>query len=395
MAVNELVVHIFTSAANGGMEHYVAAMIGEQYRAGYQVLVGAIPRSPAWNVLENNNVKLFSLSVGKYFSLVNIMRVRNILHDEKAAVVHIHTGKDVWLGAEACFGTRSALVYSTYMNVAPKHDLLHRVMYRRIDAFGSSSEQINCDIIRHFDARPESVFSLKYGRNLPSDEELRKLRAEGRRRLDIADDEIFVLSLSRIDKQKGIEEFVRAMRILDLHNVPDIRFGIVGSPTQSNVSFDGTPIYEKDAVALQSWLQSFLRENNLENKCTLLPNQSEYMSILAAADIFVLASYGEMYSLAVIEAMSCGVAIIGTDIGGTIEQIGKDSAGRGLRGILITPRNADALAEAITSFTAQPELRKLCGEAAKDWARTNHTFKAALAQVDTAYNFAINSRRAK
>ncbi len=386
------ILHIITSSANGGMESYIGALICEQFNNGYNVVAAAIPHSPIWSFLQSNSVRVLPLQKSSYFSIVNIFKIRSYLRREKSEIVHIHSGRDVWLGVESCFGLHIPLVLSLYMFSAPKRDFLHRFIYSRIDAFGSSSEQINHDIIKHFDAQSESIFLLKYGRHLPTDEQIQQLRNQGRQHLGLKENEVFVLSLCRIDRQKGITEYAESMKILDERGIDAIRYGIVGSPTQSGSASDGSPIYEDDAMLLHSWLLEFIRKNHLENKCDVFPHQKEYMHLIAAADIFVLASYGEMYSLAIVEAMSCGAVVVSTNTGGAIEQIGYSLPMGTERGLLVPPKNAAALADAIQNIADNREKMLLLGKNAKKWARKNHSFEAALSQVDVFYEFALQKR---
>lgn len=63
------------------------------------------------------------------------------------------------------------------------------------------------------------------------------------------------------------------------------------------------------------------------------------------ADFFILPSYSENIPLSILEAMSCGLPIISSNIGGIPEIISQN-----IEGILITPGNIDQLYDAIDTF---------------------------------------------
>jgi len=86
--------------------------------------------------------------------------------------------------------------------------------------------------------------------------------------------------------------------------------------------------------------------------------QTELSCHLAAADIFVFPSLSEGSSLAVLEAMAAGCAVIATPNAGS--PIKHDQTG-----ILIPPRNSEALADAIHDLQANPAKRKALGKAAR------------------------------
>lgn len=91
--------------------------------------------------------------------------------------------------------------------------------------------------------------------------------------------------------------------------------------------------------------------------------------IVSAMDIFVHASYHEAFSLAIIEAAMLGRPIIATNVGGTTEIIDKNC------GILIEPRSAEAVTEALKSLLANKTLRDRLGQAAKAKAMAEFDFQ--------------------
>lgn len=112
--------------------------------------------------------------------------------------------------------------------------------------------------------------------------------------------------------------------------------------------------------------QSFLREHRLERIVTLTGavSNDRVRELMAACDIFFLPSRNEGVSLAIYEAMSMGMAVVGTDVGGQRELVDETC------GVLISPPTssneqigicADALAELIDD----PNGRESLGRAAR------------------------------
>ena len=73
--------------------------------------------------------------------------------------------------------------------------------------------------------------------------------------------------------------------------------------------------------------------------------------LLRAADVFVLASEIEGLPLVVLEAMSQGVPVVATDVGGMPEAVIDD-----VTGFLLPPRDPDALAVAVTRILGDPDV---------------------------------------
>jgi len=70
--------------------------------------------------------------------------------------------------------------------------------------------------------------------------------------------------------------------------------------------------------------------------------RDEVAKVLGKAAVFVFPSLKEGLPLSVLEAMACGVPVIGSDIPGI-----SDVVTHGKNGLLVSPRNPKALANAV------------------------------------------------
>lgn len=96
-----------------------------------------------------------------------------------------------------------------------------------------------------------------------------------------------------------------------------------------------------------------------------LGHRTDIGALLARADVCVLPSVTEGLSNAVMEAMAAGKAVVATDVGGNGELL------REGRGVLVPPRDADALARAITRILGDPVFAVALGAKARRWSRTH------------------------
>ncbi len=85
--------------------------------------------------------------------------------------------------------------------------------------------------------------------------------------------------------------------------------------------------------------------------------------LLQSASIFVLASTSEGLPMALLEAMSRGLAIVATEVGGV-----PDVVGDGVEALLVAPGEPAALAAALSRLAGNPELAERLGTAARDRA---------------------------
>jgi glycosyltransferase involved in cell wall biosynthesis len=86
---------------------------------------------------------------------------------------------------------------------------------------------------------------------------------------------------------------------------------------------------------------------------------AELAALYAGAAVFVQPSLAEALSGVVLEAMSCGAAIVATEVGGIREQLDSET------GIIVPPADPGAIAESVCRLLADPGLRCRLGVAAR------------------------------
>lgn len=89
----------------------------------------------------------------------------------------------------------------------------------------------------------------------------------------------------------------------------------------------------------------------------------------AAADVFVLPSVSEGLSNALLEAMSAGLAALGSRVGGTKEAVTKEA------GTLFAPGDVAGLTDAVSLYVSRPELALEHGRAARKTVLERYSLK--------------------
>ena len=178
---------------------------------------------------------------------------------------------------------------------------------------------------------PSSRISL-IPSGVDADEFAPRLRdAAFRARFGVAEDEVLIVCVGRIDRYKGqevvLEAFSRTAR-----ERTDVRLLFVG---------DGRHRAALEAAAAP-----------IGPRVQFTGSLSDVRDALAAADVFVLASEEEGMASAILEAMAMGVPVVATAVGGTPEIV---TAGE--TGLLVAPRRPDELAEAFGRLLSNADLR--------------------------------------
>jgi glycosyltransferase involved in cell wall biosynthesis len=173
---------------------------------------------------------------------------------------------------------------------------------------------------------------------------------------------ITYLFVGRLLRDKGVPEFVEAARALRQLRTDDhrMRFQVAGFTDSNPASV--TP------AEVDEWKRSGVVE--------VLGRLEDVRPALAAASVFVLPSHGEGMSMAMLEAMATGRAVVTCDTHGCREAV-EDH----VSGYLVPADNAPALAVAMEQFLEDPNLVAVMGRAARERAESMFDARVVNRQV--------------
>ncbi len=185
-----------------------------------------------------------------------------------------------------------------------------------------------------------AAVSVRNGRDPASYHPDPVARARIRADLEVPEDRVVIVAVSRLVRHKGYPELAAAM--LD---VPEAELWVVGERLLTDRGED---------------MLSLLRNAGLGERLRLLGYRTDVAAVLAAADIFVLPSHFEGLPMSVIEAMLTGLPVVATAIRGPREQVVPE-----VTGLLVPAADANALAEALLQLVLDPAARAAMGAAGR------------------------------
>jgi len=172
----------------------------------------------------------------------------------------------------------------------------------------------------------------------------------------------------RLDPAKGLAELVAGWPLVRLRH-PEAHLCLAG---------DG-PMHQH--------LARQIAEQNLGEYVHLLGPFDTVDDLLASADLFVLPSYEEGMSLALLEAMAAGLPIVATDIPGNRELV-RDAQ----EALLVPVRNAEALTAAISRIFSHPTLAGQLAQAAHRRVQTHFSLQRCLREHQTLWESLLARR---
>ena len=127
-------------------------------------------------------------------------------------------------------------------------------------------------------------------------------------------------------------------------------------------------------------LEARARQLGLADRVEVLGNRDAIEKILARADLFLLPSEQESFGLAALEALGCGVPVIGTAVGGLPEVVRHDQWG-----LLYEVGDTEGMARGAELLLRDPERRRLMGEAGRRWAMEGFSRESAVERYRKIY----------
>ncbi len=345
----------------GGMEKYVLSLVRGLRSRGCEPMVVAPFNGDFTVALLSDGfppADLYVMEMGERLSLSSLAALRFHIDTRGVDIVHSHLLPGDILGAAAA-NLAGIPAVSTLHGIVrcPEERLLHDLYDLRFIAVSEAGRQSAIA-----NGIPEASLDLILnGIDTDHFNPERVNRKASRRALDIPEDAVVAISVTRLSLEKNPSEIIDLAEGLATM-VPELIWLIAG------VGPLGPSIRHRLG-------KSPARERvRLLGLCTNVPE------ILAAADIAVLTSSSESLPLFALEAMSMGLPLVSYDVGGVREAL-RD----GEEGYLIRPSDRAAFMDSMLELTRAAPLRLELGRSARARAVDHFSADRVMEQVLEVY----------
>ncbi|RWX51115.1 Glycosyltransferase involved in cell wall bisynthesis [Candidatus Electrothrix marina] len=231
------------------------------------------------------------------------------------------------------------------------------------------SEQIKSDLV----AKGIKETKIKIIQNAvevkDKTQEVETQRHQVRLQYGLREDGTVLGYVGRLSIEKGLTYLIKAGERLAQAGVPFYIFVIGDGPQEEEI-------------------QQIVTEYGLEEKIIFVGFQKDVSALLPAFDIFLLPSLTEGTSMALLEAMACGLPVIATAVGGTPNVIISEE-----NGILVPSKSPEAIVQAVIRLVENKELCQRMGHAALQTIESEYSLHSWLKKIDDIYTVVIQSKR--
>jgi len=344
------------------------------HRAGVRVFVFTIHGKADREVENNNGIPVLRIRLNRFFIFPNLFKLLIFFKAFKRAdIVHVH--------AIDLFGSISALL-AKFMrkpvvitvhraDVLPSDSLIFRllrtIVLRSVDrviAVSNATRNLalscgapNNKVVVVYNAVDESIFH-------PRSKTLCRLK------LNIPQNSKVILSVGNLIPRKGFSYLIRAFPII-LTKIPNAILIIIGDGPQRDE------------------LIRIVKNLKLEDKVIFTGRitTDDLCSYYGAADVFVLPSLHEGHAVVLLEAMSSGLPVVATNIGGNLETVSD-----GKNGYLVEPKNVDQLADAVVKILSNEKRTHEYGNASLRIYKEKFSEEKQIRKIFEIYS-TVNEKR--
>jgi phosphatidylinositol alpha-mannosyltransferase len=264
-------------------------------------------------------------------------QVRHILKKEKFDILHMHEPYVPMLCLSILMQSKTVNVgtFHAYNTTSRGYRPLKPVFKRlinRLDAKIVVSKPLHDFLNRYVPSNYQVI---------PNGIDVERFVPHGPVKDQFMDGKINIVFVGRLEKRKGLEYLIRACALLKT-KFDNFRLIVVGPGTRLR------PGYERLADSL-----------GLDNIVfTGFATVSELAEYYRTAHIFCApATHGESFGIVLLEAMACGKPVVASLIDGYASVLDHEK-----QGLLVPPRDIDALAETLTMLCQDGDLRQSLGD---------------------------------
>jgi glycosyltransferase involved in cell wall biosynthesis len=364
------ILHTEASLGWGGQERRILVEALAMRQRGHRLAFACDPRGELYRRAGLHRIPVTPLAFGGTHNLGAWIRLRQLLHAETPDILNTHSSLDSWVGSLAwrSLRNRPLLVRTRHLSTRVKINWRTRWLYQTPSAIITTGQVTKELLMKRLGVPAQRIYSIPTGVDLAEfvpQPKNRELLAQ----VKIPNDAFVFGSVAVLRSWKGHLYLLEAFQNLIADGVRAFLL-IVGEGPYRVV------IEEKiTQLGLQPWVR-------------LTGFRDQVAPWFALMDVVVLASYAnEGVPQSLLQAMAMARPVVGTTVGG-IPEVVIDAE----TGLLVPPRNPQALAQALGRLQATPNYRQELGRRGRELVVERFSLEQMAAEIETVYDVLQNRR---
>jgi glycosyltransferase involved in cell wall biosynthesis len=361
------------SAAYGGGERYLELLFDHLDRARFRGLLICPEPGPFVERMEKRGVETHLVHLAPLFNPLALWRLTRLLVRERVTILQTHGARANFYGRIAGRLAGVPVIISTVHNSLKDYEVraLRRGLYafllrltlpivHRIICVSDANRR---DVIEECPAAAAKLRTVYNGVDpsaFPSQPDRQRVREE----LGITSGPVLVV-IARLTEQKGHRYLLQTIPSL-LKTWPQLCCVFVGEGELHDA-------LHRMAIGL-----------GVEQACRFVGVRDDIADVLAAADVVVLPSLSEGFPFVLLEALAMGCPVVASRVNGVPELIEDHTTG-----LLVPPRDPQALAAAIREILSDPTAASKMGAVGRAVVRERFTVNRMVADTTAIFDAAM------
>jgi len=372
------ILYIITSSGIGGAErilYYTAT--GLDYNK-YDISVCSLKKmGEIAEDLEKQGIEVYCLHMGGresfwgwLSSIIALIRLFPYLIRIRPTIIHSFLFRANILARIAGYLTGIPIIISSIRVMGGEKKYFHYVEMITsfmVDHYVTVSESVKRYIIDKSKISAEKISVIYNGVNFKGQHDSQEKNPK--MPFKIEDKDRILMTVGRLHKQKGHCYLIQAVSKVR-KEFPKVKLLLTGEGEEENN------------------LKKLVKSLDLTNKVIFAGLSSDIEEILPIAELFILPSLWEGFPNALLEAMAAGKPVVATQVGGIPEIVV-----HGETGVLIPPRDTDALAIAIIDLLQNKLKAKNMGEAGRIRAGKRFSIYKMIEKTENLYQELLKEKQ--
>ena len=372
------ILYIITSSGIGGAErilYYTAT--GLDYNK-YDISVCSLKKmGEIARALEKQGIAVYCLHMGDresfwgwLSSIIALIRLFPYLIRIRPTIIHSFLFRANILARIAGYLTGIPIIISSTRVMGGEKKYFHYVEMITsfmVDHYVAVSESVQRYIIDKSKISAEKISVIYNGVNIKSQDN--SCEQNPKMPFKIEDKDRILMTVGRLHKQKGHCYLIQAVSKVR-KEFPNVKLLVAGEGEEENN------------------LKKLVKSLDLTNEVIFAGLSSDIEGILSMAELFILPSLWEGLPNVLLEAMAAGKPVVATKVGGISEIVVP-----GETGMLIPPRDTDALAIAIIDLLQNRLKAKDMGEAARIRAGKRFSIYKMIEKTENLYQELLKEKQ--
>lgn len=342
------ILHIITLSEIGGAQKILFS-VAKGIKSDFDITVVCSPGGELVYGLRAENIKVYELDelcreINIFKDLKAFAKTYSFIRKNRFDAVHCHSWKAGVIGRIAAYAAGQRNIFFTVHGWSILHtdSAFIRFLYlvcEKMLALITKKIICVCEMDKkkavELGIAPEEKLDVIYNgikKECEFDKRIRESFPPG---------SIIIGTVARMAKQKKVIETAKIMKELFI-KYENLYFVWIG---------DG-PLYEQ--------MKQYVEDNLISDRFMLMGEQSEARKLICSFDIYMLLSNYEGLSVSILEAMSAGLPVIASDVGGVCEQVFE-----GINGYLVDD-DFDNMLKKVSMLIDDRDKRESFGKAGRD-----------------------------